>query len=213
MQDGICGSSSIRLGITSGVPSHQLSALLALQREEEPETDISLHEVSHDALLAGLREGRYTAGLTFESTMDAALDSQPLWHEALAVAMPMRYPLLDKATLALDDLLKHPVFRWQVEPCPLLDQQMAVNASKHPPNIQFVPSFELMALWVAAGYGIGITAQSRLASAHAWGICMRPFADAPYEIVTHLLPSSRGTDPVYLRFARRAQQVAKTLRL
>jgi len=209
MQDGICGSSSIRLGVTPGVPSHQLSALLALQREEEPETDISLHEVSHDALLAGLREGQYNAGLALADATDASLRSQPLWREEMAIAMPLRYPLLNKVALTLDEVLDYSIFRWQAEICPLLEQQIA-SLPENPCGIQHVTSFELMAMWVAAGYGIGITTQSRLASAHTWGICMRPFVDAPYEVVTHLLPSSQETDPVYLRFARRAQQVAKT---
>jgi len=209
MRDGICGSSSIRLAIAPGVPSRQLSVLLALQREEEPEVAIVLSEVSSDVLIAGLREGRYDAGLALADATDASLRSQPLWREEMAVAMPLRYPLLNKVALTLDEVLDYPIFRWQAEICPLLEQQIASLPEK-PCDIQYVTSFELMALWVAAGYGIGITTQSRIASTHAWGICIRPFVDAPYEVVTHLLPSSRETDPVYLRFARRAQQVAKT---
>jgi len=209
MQDGICVSSHIRLAIAPGVPSRQLSALLALQREEEPEVAIVLSEVSSDVLTAGLREGRYDAGLALADATDASLRSQPLWREEMAIAMPLRYPLLNKVALTLDDVLDYPIFRWQVEICPLLDQQIASLPEK-PCDIQHVTSFELMASWVAAGYGISITAKSRLVSARAWGICMRPFVDAPYEVVTHLLPSPRGTDPVCLRFARRAQQVAKT---
>jgi len=209
MQDGICVSSHIRLAIAPGVPSRQLSALLALQREEEPEVAVTLSEASNDALIAGLREGRYDAGLTLADTTDASLHSQPLWREEMAIAMPLRYPLLNKAALTLDEVLDYPIFRWQAEICPSLDQQIASLPEK-PSDIQHVTSFELMALWVAAGYGIGITTQSRIASTRAWDICMRPFVDAPYEVVTHLLPSPRGTGSVYLRFARRAQQVTQT---
>jgi len=50
MQDGICVSSHIRLAIAPGVPSRQLSALLVLQREEEPEVAIAISEVSGEAL-------------------------------------------------------------------------------------------------------------------------------------------------------------------
>jgi len=209
MQDGICVSSHIRLAIAPGVPSRQLSALLALQREEEPEVALVLSEVSSDVLIAGLQEGRYDAGLALADATDVSLRSQSLWREKMAIAMPLRYPLLNKAALTLDEVLDYPIFRWQAEICPLFDQQI-VCLSKKSCDIQHVTSFELMALWVAAGYGIGITTQSRIASTRAWNICMRPFVGAPYEVVTHLLPSSRGTDPVYLRFARRAQRVAKT---
>jgi len=50
MQDGICGASHIKLAIAPGVPSRQLSALLALQREEAPEVAMSLSEVAGRAI-------------------------------------------------------------------------------------------------------------------------------------------------------------------
>ncbi|KXU34976.1 LysR family transcriptional regulator [Ventosimonas gracilis] len=208
MQDGICVSSHIRLAIAPGVPSRQLSALLALQREEEPEVAITLSEVSNDALMLGLREGRYDAGLAFSDAANASLHSQPLWREEMAIATPLRHPLLEKAALSLNDVADYPVFRWRTEICPLLEQQIACLPEK-PCDIQYVTSFELMAMWVVAGYGIGITAQSRLASARAWDICMRPFADAPFEIITHLLRLNEEPTLACERFAHRALRVAK----
>jgi len=208
MQDGICGSSHIRLAVAPGVPSRQLSALLALQREEEPEVAIALSETSNDALMAGLRERRYDVGLALAGAADVSLPSQPLWREEMAIAMPLRYPLLNKVALTLDEVLNYPIFRWQVEICPSLDQQIASLPEK-PSDIQHVTSFELMTMWVAAGYGIGITAQSRLASAHTWGICMRPFADAPFEISTYLVRSTKRRRDTHERFERRALQTAK----
>lgn len=69
--------SNFRLAIAPGVPSSHLSALLALQRAEEPEVTISFHEVTADDLIAGLREGRYDAGMTLEGSSDPSLKSQP----------------------------------------------------------------------------------------------------------------------------------------
>jgi len=213
MQDTTSETSSIRLAVAPGVPSRQLADLLALQREEEPETTIAIDEVPGDTLMAGLQEGRYDAGLALSDATDAALRSQPLWREPMAVAMPLRYPLLSKTTLTLDDVLRYPVFRWQAELCPLLDQQMIAHLPKKPCDIQCVTSFEMMALRVAAGYGIGITAQSRIVHARAWNICMRPLlsdSDASFEIVTYWLCPDGKADPACTRFAHRARQVAKT---
>jgi len=207
MQSSICRSSQIRLAIAPGVPSPQLSALLALQREEEPESPIAVYEVTGDALMAGLLEDRYDAGLALEEATNASLSSQPLWREEMAIAMPLRYPLLDKVTLTLNDLLSYPIFRWQAEYCPLLDQQMAVSIPERSCDVQPVTSFEMMALWVAAGYGIGITAQSRITHARAWNICMRPFADTPYAITTHLLRPAKQDFFACERFADRARLV------
>jgi len=208
MQNSLCGASHIRLAIAPGVPSRQLSALLALQREEEPEVAISLSEVSGDALMAGLREGRYDAGLTLADTTDAPPHSQLLWREEMAVALPLRHPLLEKTALTLDDIADCPIFRWQAETCPLLDQQIA-SLPETSCAIQHVTSFELMALWVAAGYGIGIGAQSRFASARTWNICMRPFADAPYQITSHLVWPAKRRHGTHERFEHRALQTAK----
>jgi len=208
MQDGICEPSSIRLAIAPGVLSRQLSALLALQREEEPEVAIAISEVPGEALMVGLREGRYDAGLTLVDAADASLHSRPLWREEMAIAMPLRYPLLNRVALTLDDVLDYPVFRWQAETCPLLDQQIASLPEK-PCDIQHVTSFELMAMWVAAGYGIGITAQSRLTPARTWGLCMRPFADAPFEAITHLVRPTQRCHDTHERFERRVLQIAE----
>jgi len=209
MQDGIRVSSHIRLAIAPGVPSRQLSALLALQREEEPEVAITLSEASNDALIAGLREGRYDAGLALADTTDVSPRSQPLWREEMAIAIPLRHPLLNKVALTLDDVLDYPIFRWQAEICPLLDRQIA-SLPERSCDIQHVTSCELMAMWVAAGYGIGITAQSRLTSARTWGLCMRPFADAPFEAITHLVRPTQRCHDAHERFERRALQVAMT---
>jgi len=157
--------------------------------------------------MAGLREGRYDVGLALAGAADASLHSQPMWHEEMAIAMPLRYPLLEKTALTLDDVADCPIFRWQAEICPLLEQQ-TVGLPETPCDIQHVTSFELMAMWVAAGYGIGISAKSRLASARPWGICMRPFADASYEIITHLVRLTKRDHDTHERFERRALQVA-----
>jgi len=53
----------------------------------------------------------------------------------------------------------------------------------------------MLALWVAAGYGIGITVQSRITRTRAWDICMRPLlsdSGNPFEVVTHMLHRHEG---------------------
>jgi len=207
MQDGIGETSSIRLAIAPGVPSRQLSALLALQREEEPEVKIALSEVSGDALMVGLQEGRYDAGLALADAADASLRSQPLWREEMVVAMPLRYPLLNKAVLTLDDVVDYPVFRWQDEICPLLDQQLTGFLPEHAFNVQHVTSFDLLAIWIAAGYGVGISAHSRIKNARAWDIYMRPLANAACEITTYLVQPATHCPASHERLKRRALKI------
>lgn len=201
-------TSQFRLAIAPGVPSSHFSALLALQRAEEPDVTIAFFEASVNELVTGLRDGRYDAGMSLQRVDDPSLKNQPLWIDDMAVAMPPRFRLFDQAKLTIADLQDHPVYRWQAEICPLLDERLTSLMPLDQENVQQVASFEMMALWVAAGYGVGVSAQSRIERAHEWGITMRPLADGPYEIATYLQRPHAQADSISERFEHRALRVA-----
>lgn len=207
MHDATSPSPRLRLAVAPGVPSSQLSALLVRQRAEEPGVTLTFFEVAGDALLEGLLEGRYDVGMSLQGHSDPALQTQPLWTETMAIAMPPRFHLFDQAKLTIADLQDYPIYRWQAEACSLLDERLASLMPVDQGNIQRVTSFEMLALWVAAGYGVGVSARSRIERAHGWGITMRPLADGPYEMVTYLQRPYAQAEPVVERFERRAMQV------
>lgn len=209
MHDAINPVSHFKLAIAPGVPSSRLSMLLALQRAEEPEVTMAFFEVTSDDLVAGLREGRYDAGMSLEGLSDPFLSSRPLWSENMAVAMPLQFPLFNQATLTTAELRDYPVFRWQAETCPLLDQRLSSFPQEGQQNIQHMTSFELLALWVTAGYGVGLSAQSRIERAQGTGLTMRPLSDGPYEILMHLHRPHGSPNAVSKRFEDRALQIAK----
>lgn len=66
MHDATSQISSLKIAIALGVPPSHLSALLALQREEEPEVILSFFQVVNSDLASGLRDGRYDVGLSPE---------------------------------------------------------------------------------------------------------------------------------------------------
>jgi len=207
MHDATIPYPRLRLAVAPGVPSSQLSALLARLRAEEPSVTLTFFEVADDALVEGLRQGRYDAALSLQGQSDPALKTQPLWTENMAVAMPPRLRLSDQPKLTIADLQNYPIYRWQAEACPLLDDMLTSLMPVDQENVQRVASFEMMALWVAAGYGIGVSAQSRIERAHGWGITMLPLAEGPYKIVTYLQRRHAQTDFVSEQFERRAMQV------
>ena len=55
-------------------------------------------------------------------------------------------------------LQEYPFYRWQAEICPPLDENLSYLMPEDQENIQRVTSFEMMAPWVAAGYGVGVSA-------------------------------------------------------
>lgn len=192
-------SSVLKLGISSGVPSSRLAALLALHRAKEPETPVSMEEVtSSPDLIEGVKNGRYDIGFVATTT---PADDAPLWREELAVAVPDRSPLLRYAAIPLGALLPYPLFQY----CPLACE---VLFDQEWPVLYRVKSYELMTVMVSAGYGVGIAPRSRIEQSRSWGVVMRPLADGSYWIGTHMFRSERNDAPAIERFVKRAQTIA-----
>ena len=210
MHDATSQTSTFRLAIAPGVPSPYLTLLLARHRAEDPDVALTLFEIADDVLLEGLREGRYDAGVSLQGFGDSALKTQPLWAENIAVAMPPRFHLLGQAVLTIADLEDYPIYRWQAEACPRLEERLASLVGRGHDTIQQVASFEMMALRVAAGYGIGLSARSRIERGREWGIDLRPLEGGPYEIVVYLQRLQGDTNPAVERFEQKALEVART---
>ena len=199
--------STLKLAVAPGVPSSQFSTLLARQRAEAPDVTLTFFEVASDVLLDGLLADRYDVGLTLQGYSDPTLKMQLLWTENMAVAMSPQFYLSGQAMLTIADLQGYLVYRWQAEACPLLDERLASLMPVDQENLQRVTSFEMMALWVAAGYGVGVSTRSRIERAHEWGITVRPLAGGPYEIATYLQRPHAHANSTSERFERRALQV------
>ena len=200
----------LHLGIARGVPSTRLAQLLAVQREQAPEVSVRVHEVSAGELRAGLLEGCYDVGLSLTDETDVGLRSQPLWRERMVAVLPAGFPLMAQGDLSLDDLLQFSVLRWSAEACDALEQRISVLGGRRD-AIQQVTSFELMALLVAAGYGVGVAAESRVAKSQAWGVAACPMGDGPFDLTTWLLRHGGQPDPMVEQFTARVLQVAGAL--
>ena len=195
----------IKLAVTEGVPSASLAKLLAWQRAEEPQTPVEPLLVSAGESLSGLQDGRYDLGISLQEDVPLPL-GLPLWRANLAVALPPQSPLASHNPIALDELMDVSLLRWQGEPCAALDERISMARRRF--SIQVVTSFEMMATMVMAGLGVGISAHSRITQARAWGICLRPLADGPYEVVAHLLRPTGHLHPTTERFVQRVLRVA-----
>ena len=191
--------------------SPRLASLLALQRAEEPATLILPQEVAAGDMIRGLEEGTYDAGIALAGTMAvSAMNAQPLWSDELALAVPLRSPLLAYTEVPLDALLHYPLLQWCLRACDALSQQVTARFGPEMHAAQEVTSFDLLAVLVAAGFAVGIAPRSHIARARGWGVAMRPLANGPYLIGTQLLRKSDGSARAVERFAERAVKVAAT---
>ncbi len=193
-------SLTLKLAVSTGVLSPLLSNLLALQRAEEPETRVLLEEVPPTDLLQGLGSSHYDFGITWATSVEPPLRSQPLWHEELGLAVPSRSPLLAHAVIPAEALRRYSLIQTGLVPSDELLRQLEGP-------LQDASSFELMAVLVAAGYAVGVAPRSRISRVLDWGIVWRPLAGGPHSVRAQLLRSGSTHEPAADRFAERAAKI------
>lgn len=201
----------LKLAVSADALSPRLASLLALQRVEEPATLILPQEVAAGDLVRGLDDGTYDAGIALATTTTAfTMNAQPLWANELALAVPLRSPLLAYPEVPLDALLRYPLLQWCLRACDALSKQVAARFGPEMHSVKEVTSFDLLAVLVAAGFAVGIAPRSHIARARGWGVAMRPLTNGPYLISTQLLRKANGSARAVERFAERAVKVAAT---
>ncbi|OCX15288.1 LysR family substrate-binding domain-containing protein [Ectopseudomonas hydrolytica] len=187
-----------------------LGALLAKQRAEEPETPVRIIETTRQDQAKGLIEGRYTLGFSTSVLDEGSVCSVPLWRDELAVAVPLRSPLLAFADIPLEQVVRYPLILLSLGSHETPGRQIdsLLKTAKTAPNVaEQVQSFELMMALIAAGYGIGICTRSHISALRRMGIVMRPLAGKPHYVTTYLIQSHRPPPAVVGRLIQRAHAV------
>lgn len=196
----------IRVAVLGDWVPSQLADVLALQRAEEPETTAALIECEATASIAS------TDGFDFVvTTTDLKWPGwicEPLWYDALAVAVAKRSHLLAHREVPCHEVLKQPIICAEstaTEPWHSFAHRLVEDASRA--HDQTVGTFDMAMTLVAAGYGIAIAPAARLAGYQCRGVAARPLAGEPPVIMAFLLrPCTALTEPQE-RFAQRARSV------
>jgi DNA-binding transcriptional LysR family regulator len=160
----------IRVGLSDGLASLRFAQLLALCREEEPNTEVRIQEMTLSELNRALRCGRIDIGFTIDSRRpkDININKVGVWCDQFAVALPIRHPLLAHSRVPCFEALRYPLITYHPEHCAggyhtvrrMLGKMMRARA----PNMEeyYVSGCEQMLLLVAAGYGIAIGLEAQL---------------------------------------------------
>ncbi len=200
---------AISLALTPGISPTILARLLALQRQEEPQTALRLREIAVGEVRPGLEQGRCNVALAVQCTQIAscAQMAEHLWQDELALALPARSPLLVHGEIGMEMLHGYALIPWQPcanhRLCEQIEGPRLADAS-----CEVASSFELMATLVAAGLGVGIAPRSRLARARNWGIVLRAIVGGPHLLHTELIRSPNDCPAAVERFADRARRIA-----
>ncbi|MDT4823925.1 aminoethylphosphonate catabolism associated LysR family transcriptional regulator [compost metagenome] len=180
----------IRVALSDGIPQARLATLLAQCREEEPEVEICLSEVTFSEQVRGLNDDLYDIGLAQSDEVGDGLVAEPVWFDPLVVAVPARHPLLTYRRVPLDEVVRYPLVLCDPQVCEGFWQQLQRVLGTVEARLTIadrVPTLDLMMALVAAGYGLGFSSLARITELNNPGVVARPLAGCPAMLTTYLI--------------------------
>jgi len=203
---------SLHIAVSDGVIDPRLSAFLARCREEEPETEIHLSEVTLSEQLRGLRSGDFVLGLACTAEVGEGIAAESVWQDALFATVPIRHPLLTYKAIPLPALVDYPLILYDPQHCEGYYRELIrlLRPLEGDLNIiEYAASQDMMLALVGAGYGIGFITANRFALCHCPHVIIRPLKVDSAVLTTYLLRPSEESIPALLdRFATRLHDCA-----
>ncbi|EMV8751484.1 LysR family transcriptional regulator [Escherichia coli] len=167
----------LRIAVSDGATEPRLSTWLARCREEEPEVEVRIVEVPLAEQLRGLHEGRFDAGLARANNIGNGIVAEPVWHDPLLLAVPVRHPLLVHGRVPMNEVVRYPVIACHPDICAGYCRQVSrlLGALADEPDlVEHATSLDMMLMLVAAGYGIGFVTAAQMKTCRHPGVVLRP---------------------------------------
>lgn len=186
----------LRIALSDGITPSRLPALLARCREEDPEMEIRLFEVSLAQQLKGLHDDLYDTGFSMADEVGDGIIVEPAWEEELMVAVPARHPALAYKRIPLEEVLRYPLVLGDPAVCEGHARQIdriLRKQEKEPLVVQHVATFDVMMALVSAGLALGLAGIAHIAASREPGVVGRPLAGRSPMLTTYLL--RRDTEP------------------
>lgn len=181
---------SLRIAISDGAIDPRLSNFLARCREEEPEIEVRLSEVSLSEQLRGLRSGVFDIGIAYTNEVKEGLVAEALWRDSIMALIPARHPLLVHKEIPLEELLRYPLVLCDPHICEGYSRELSrilQSGGAQPTVLDHVASKDMILALVAAGYGIGFTSWTRTTVQRHPDVVIRPLASNDAVLTTYLL--------------------------
>jgi len=196
---------SVRIAISDSAIDGRLPIFLARCREEAPEIELHICEVTLSEQLRGLRDGDFVFGLAHTADVGAGIVAESLWKDPLGVAAPIRHPLLAYQAIPPHALAGYPLILcdWQGSELSGLLPSLKDEAYV----IERASSHDMMLALVSAGYGIGFITANRFALCRRSDVVMRPLAGDSAVMTTYLLrPANINLTAPLVRFIARLHE-------
>ena len=200
----------LRIALSDGITPSRLPALLAMCRQEEPETDIRLFEVPLSQQIKGLHDDLYDVGFAQSDEVGEGIAAEAVWSDPLMVAVPARHPLLKHKRIPLEEMMRYPLVLCDPLACEGHARQVerVLRRSDVEPLIaERVASCDLMMALVSAGFALGLTGVPHIAASRAPDVVARPLAGRSPVLTTYVLRREGESSEVLSRFIERVHAI------
>lgn len=185
--------STLHIAISDYIDSRPFSEFLRLYRQQKPQTNISVCEVSFLEQMSGLLSGDFNIGFSVSPIFREEITTECIATDHILVLLPLRHPLLDRQEISIRDIIHYPLIAPDPESCYGLYQQICsiFNMFGVQPKIQActITSNTLLAM-VSSGFGLGLVSRNKYLNMQDDSVTYRVLADAP-PINTYLLYSQK----------------------
>lgn len=200
----------LRVAFSDGITPLRLPALLALCRQEEPEVDIRLCEMSLSQLIKALRDDLCDIGFAQTNEVGDGITAEPVWSDPLMVAVPARHPLLAYKRIPLEELLRYPLVLCDRQACEghvhQVDRVLR-RVDMEPLIAERVASFDLMMALVSAGFALGLAGGPHIAASRERDVVARQLAGGSPMLTTYLLRREGEPSESLSRFIDRVHAI------
>lgn len=211
VRDAAAGyDSQLRIALSDGVSPGRLSRLMALCRQEEPDLAIRFFEVPLSQQIKGLHDDLYDVGFAQSGDVGDGILAEPVWSDAVHVAVPARHPLLAYKRIPLEEVVRYPLVMGAPQFCEGYCRQIEriLHAVDHEPLVaEQVLSFDLMMALVAAGFALALVSAQQIAASREPGIVARPLAGRSPMLTTYLLRQDAEPSESLARFIERVSTI------
>lgn len=200
----------LRIALSDGITPSRLPALLAMCRQEEPETDIRLFEVPLSQQIKGLHDDLYDVGFAQSDEVGEGIAAEAAWSDPLMVAVPARHPLLKHKRIPLEEMMRYPLVLCDPLACEGHARQVerVLRRSDVEPLIaERVASCDLMMALVSEGFALGLTGAPHIAASRAPDVVVRPLAGRSPVLTTYVLRREGESSEVLSRFIERVHAI------
>ncbi|MGV8399228.1 LysR family transcriptional regulator [Pseudomonas aeruginosa] len=202
----------LRIALTDGLAQARMTELLARCRSEEPLTEVRVLEMTVSEMNQALKFDQIDAGFTVHAGHETEGQiREAVWTDRLVFAVPAQHPLVMRDKVPLNEAIQHPMIMCHPERCEggyeLLNRVFRCARLPAPIVSAYVSGHELLMMFVAAGYGIGMALESQAAVYSHPNVVVREIRDEVEEAPTFLVRPNHPLSPELERFIARTKKV------